>query len=213
MSILCIPDPSPAAVDSYFVSGLSFFDTADLAHTASDLNTRSLSPAWDNDFLLSFGAGEGLAVLGGFGLLWSRRTERSDNIPFAPDQGRSRLQLLGFPFSAGVVKRFSPPDRRGWVAGGLAHYYFLQLTVENPNSAEGDPRYFRLAEDDKADRDGQGPGITAFAAYEIPFFLGRLGAGVKARWTSISIDPVDGMSTPDVDLSAITLFLSVALAD
>ncbi len=200
-------------MDSYFASGISFFRPGDFSATADDLGTRSLSPAIDSDFLLSFGDRNGLAYMGGFGFFWSRRTEKSDNIPFTSDQGKAQFQLLGFPFSAGFVRRFGAEGERGWAAGALAHYYFIQISVENPNSAEGDPVYFRLQEDNRAERDAQGPGVSAFALYEFPFFLGRFGAGVKGRWTSLEVKEINGMSTPEISLSGISLFLSIALVD
>lgn len=211
--ILLSPKHSFCGVDSFFATGISFFRTADLAATADDLGSRSLSPAADSDFLLSFGNRDGLSYLGGFGFLWSRRTEKPDDISFTPDEGRARFQLLGFPFSLGVVNRFGEEGNRGWAGGVLAHYYFIQISVDNPNSAEGDPRYFRLQEDNRAERDAQGPGLTAFAVYEFPIFLGRFGMGVKGRWTSLEVKEINGMSTPEVDLSGITLFLSIALVD
>ncbi len=203
---------SALSVDSYFTPGISFFPSGDLSQTADDLGTRDPSPAFDGDFLLSFRRGTRNSFLAGFGLVLSKRTEMGSDVPFAPAETKAKLQLFSFSFTTGWTKRFAPPDRKGWAAGLFAHYYLVKASVENPTSAEGDPQYFRLRADDTAERNGGGPGVSLFGAYEYPFFLGRIGIGVKARWTAIQVDEIDGLGTPDIDLSGATLFISVLLS-
>ncbi len=211
--ILSFPVVSRCGLDSYYASGVSFFRTADLGSVTDELDTRSLSPGLDSDFLLSFGKPGGSAYLAGFGFIWSKRTERPDDIPFSSENAKASIQVFALPITAGYVKRFSEPGRRGWAAGGLVHYYIVKANVDFPNPEEGDPSYFRIRSDNSAERDAKGPGVSAFAAYEYPFFLGRFGIGIKGRWTSLQTETIDGIGTPEIDLSGVTLYLSIALVD
>jgi hypothetical protein len=77
--------------------------------------------------------------------------------------------------------------------------------------ARGDPSWFSLDASGRGERDGEGPALSAFVMYEIPFFLGRAGIGVKGRWAALRITDEPGLSTPEANLSAVTFFLSAAL--
>ncbi|MFH1679795.1 MAG: hypothetical protein ABIH26_04030 [Candidatus Eisenbacteria bacterium] len=207
--LLGLAAPSRGEVNSLFLGGLGFFDTGELDRTAADTRTGTLSPGFDGDFLLTFRDKRKTSVLAGFGIFWSRRTEKADDIPFAEPEQRSRFEVLGFPFSAGFVRRDPERSGRGWMWGALAHYYFLKATVDaDPN--RGDPAWFVL-DAGHGERDAQGPAFSAFAVYELPFFMGRAGAGVKARWAFLSASEEAGVGTPDFNLSGVTLFLSAAL--
>ena len=210
LSLLAGAAGARAGAGSLFLGGLSFFDAGDLDRTSEDIRAGSLSPGFDGDFLLSFRDAKRTSVLAGFGIFWSARTERDEEIPFSAPEEEARLEAFAFPFTAGFVRR-PPPDRsRGWAWGALAHYYFVKMTVD-ADPGLGDPSGFSLDASGRGERDGGGPGISAFAAYEIPFLLGRAGAGVKARHAPVSVNGEPGLYTPDMNLSGITVFLSVAL--
>ncbi len=210
IALLVIPQHAHGEVGSMFLNGLSLFASNDIDRTADDLQTGNLNPAYDGDYLLTFGNPNGNHTLFGFGYFWTRRTE-SNELPFGLSSGEARLQLFGFPISAGFGKRFSLSPGRTAVIGLLGQYYFLQASAKSPDP--GDPAWFLLGEDNTGDRNAQGPGLTLFAAYEIPFFFGRIGLGAKGRITSLRVDEISGLAAPDLNLNGATVFLSVALND
>lgn len=202
--------PAAAGVNSLFINGLSFYDTGDFDRSAEDIRAADLSPAYDGDFLLTFRDSKRTSVLAGFGIFWSRRTEDVKDLPFSSPTDKSTIEVIGFPFTVGFARRGSENGGRGWMGGAMAHYYLLKVSV-NANPGLGYPAGFSLNMNGEGERDGGGPGLSAFAAYEVPFFLGRIGAGVKGRWTSITIGEKAGLDTPGIDLTGVSLFLSVAL--
>jgi len=208
--LLSFTAPLRAEVNSLFLSGLSFFQTGDLDQSAEDLRTGDLSPGFDGDFLLTFRDSHRTSVLVGFGIFWSRRTEETGDIPFETPPEPSRIEMLGFPFTVGFARRDPERQGPGWFYGALAHYYFLNTTVE-ADPGLGDISGFNVGLDGEDQRGADGPGVSAFLGYEIPFFLGYFGVGVKGRWTSISVDEKRGTRTPEYDISGLTLFLSAAL--
>jgi hypothetical protein len=199
-----------AEVNSLFLSGLSFFQTGDLDESAEDLRTGDLSPGFDGDFLLSFRDSHRTSVLAGFGIFWSRRTEDTGNLPFEEPREGSRIEMLGFPLSIGFARRDPARTGAGWFYGALAHYYFLSTSVRADPSL-GEIRGFSVGLDGEGERGADGPGVSVFFGYEVPFFLGSIGAGIKGRWTSLSVDEKPGPGTPEYDISGVTLFLSAAL--
>ncbi|RPJ43849.1 MAG: hypothetical protein EHM19_07885 [Candidatus Latescibacterota bacterium] len=210
-SILLVASAAALAdVNSLFLNGLAFFDTGDLEKTSRDVHAGNLSPAFDGDFLLSFRDKKKTSVLAGFGILWSRRTEKDDEIPFEAPERMARVEALGFPFALGFARKEAAMDRRGLSWGALAQYYFVKFTVD-ADPARGDPAGFSLDASGRGERDGEGPALSAFAIYDFPFFLGRAGVGVKARWAGVAIQKEPGLSTPEVDLTGVTLFASIAL--
>ena len=88
----------------------------------------------------------------------------------------------------------------------------MKATVTNPVVGEPDPPYFRTR-GGAGDRDARGPGISAFGTYEWPLFLGRIGLGVKLRWADLKVSDVEGLITPEINLTSLTFFLSVLLID
>lgn len=198
--------PALADMGIVFLNGASLYDTGDLKESARDLEVTNPSLAYDGDFLLTFGDRRGSALFG-FGYFWARRTQ-ADDIPFE-SRDPKRLQLLGFPFTAGYVKRWERANGHYWSIGAMAQYVFVKATVENPDAV--DPSWFVLREGNTGDRDAKGPGIAVTAGYEMPFFLGLWGAGVKARWSALSVEDVRGLATPDFQISGISLYLSIAL--
>ncbi len=209
--LLAIALPAAASVNSLFINGLSFYDTGDFDRSAEDIRAADLSPGYDGDFLLTFRNSKRTSVLAGFGIFWSRRTEDVKDIPFSAPTEKSTIEAIGFPFTVGFACR-DPENRgrRGWVWGAMAHYYLIKVSV-NADPGLGYPSWFSLNESGEGARDGAGPGLSAFAAYEVPFFLGRIGAGIKARWTSLAIDEEAGIDTPGFDLTGVSIFLSLAL--
>jgi len=197
-------------VNSLFLGGVSFFDTGNLDRTAADIRTGTLSPGFDGDFLLTFRDAKRTSVLAGFGIFWSRRTEAKDEIPFEAPDRLSRFEAFGFPFSAGFAVRDPERTGRGWAWGVLAHYTFLKISVD-ADPARGDPSGFLLDASGRGERDAEGPALSVFAVYEIPFFMGRIGAGAKIRYAAIATEEKAGLGTPDFNLSGVTLFLSAAL--
>ncbi|MFH1277952.1 MAG: hypothetical protein ABIK65_06200 [Candidatus Eisenbacteria bacterium] len=209
-TLLCLtPSLSGAGVNSLFLNGLTFFDTGGFDRTAADLRADDLSPGYDGDYLLTFRDSKKTSVLAGFGIFWSRRTERDDDIPFQAEGAKGRIQAIAFPFSVGFARRDPGDAGRGWMWGALAHYYYLKVSVDAPEEL-GTPAWFRLS-GEEGERDGQGPALSVFAAYEVPFFLGRAGLGVKGRIAFVAINDERGLGTPDIDLTGLTIFLSAAL--
>jgi hypothetical protein len=208
--LFCFAPAARGEVNSLFLGGASFFDTGDLDRTAADIRTGTLSPGFDGDFLLTFRDAKKTSVLAGFGIFWSRRTEAEDEIPFdAPDR-LSRFEAMGFPFSAGFAVRNPERRGRGWAWGVLAHYTFLKLSVD-ADPARGDPSGFLLDASGRGERDAEGPALSVFAIYEIPFFMGRIGAGAKVRYAALATEEKPGLGTPDFNFSGVTFFLSAAL--
>lgn len=207
--LLSIASFASGEVNSYYMGGVSFFNTGDLNATTDEIDAGDLSPGLDGDFLVSFRDSKRTSVLAGFGILWSQRTEKENDIPFEGPGDRARIELLGFPFTIGFARRNPENGSGGLVWGALAHYYLMKVSVEDQ---EGDVLSggFRIGGDGMAERDAAGPGVSLFAAYEIPFFLGRIGAGMKGRWTDIRAEEKDNLGTPEFQLSGITLFLSIA---
>lgn len=206
--LLLLPTASAAGVNSLFVNGLSFFDTGDFDRTASDLRADDLSPGYDGDYLLTLRDSKRTSVLAGFGIFWSRRTEKDDDIPFQEETARGGIETIAFPFSVGFARRDPANAGRGWMWGALAHYYFVKVSVDAPPGQE--PAWFRVS-GEEGERSGAGPALSAFAAYEVPFFLGRVGIGAKGRLAFVEIDEERGLGTPEIDLTGVTLFLSAAL--
>lgn len=206
--LFLIAAPAAASVNSLFTNGLTFFDTGDFDQTAEDLGADDLSPGYDGDYLLTFRDTKKTTVLAGFGVFWSRRTDKRRDIPFEEAGPKGRIQTIGFPFTLGFGRRDPANAGRGWFWGVLAHYYFLKVSVDAPDGQE--PSYFRVS-GDEGERDAEGPALSAFVAYEVPFFLGRVGAGVKGRVASIAVSDEPGLAKPEIDLTGVTLFLSVAL--
>ncbi|MBN1826095.1 MAG: hypothetical protein JW958_07505 [Candidatus Eisenbacteria bacterium] len=207
--LLLAPLPAAAGTGSLFFGGLSFFDPGDMDDAAKDLNTGGLSPGFDGDFLLAFRADEPTAILAGFGLFWSRRSEDDDGISFTEDPDLARLEMFGIPFTVGFIHRHAAPDERGFAWGALAQWTFLKMSVST-HPADTVRGGFRIDLDGTAERDADGPGLSLFGAYEIPYPLGRLGAGFRVRWTRFSADPISGLADPDAQLTGCSLFLSVS---
>ncbi|NNE10150.1 MAG: hypothetical protein HKN20_16445 [Gemmatimonadetes bacterium] len=206
LASLAAPPGVQADIGIAFMNGGSLYDTGDFKQTANDLELTNPAIAYDGDFLLTFGDRRGSALVG-FGYFWARRTQ-ADDIPFESNDPK-RLQMLGFPFTAGYMKRWERANGHYWSLGAMAQYFFMKTTAENPDAV--DPSWFILREGDTGDRDAQGPGIAVTAGYEMPFFLGLWGAGIKARWTALSVDDVRGLATPDFQISGVSVFVSVAL--
>lgn len=194
---------------SYFRAGLSFFDTGDLDAAAEDLNTADLSPGFDGDFLLAFRARRPTSILAGFGFFWSRRRESDDKISFTPDPDLARLEMVAIPFSIGFLRRYAPPDSPGFAWGALAQWYFAKISVST-DPADTVRGGFRIGLDGGAERDADGPGLSVFFSYEVPYALGRLGAGGRFRWTRLRADPLGGLADPDLSLTGLSFFLSVS---
>ena len=208
LAVLTVAVPAEAGVNSLFINGLGFFDTGDLRQASDDLGAGNLSPGYDGDFLLTFRDSHRTSVLTGFGIFWSRRSEKDDPLPFEAPTAPGRIEILGFPFTVGFARRGADPDRRGWVWGAMGHYYYVKLSVDSPPGLE--PSFFRVS-GSEGERNAEGPALSAFAAYEYPFFLGRAGVGVKARYAWIDVDDEAGLSTPDFGMTGVTLFVSAAL--
>lgn len=208
--LVSFASPLRADVNSLFLSGLSFFETGDLDESVQDLRTGDLSPGFDGDFLLTFRDSHKTSILAGFGIFWSRRTEDTGDIPFEEPTEGSRIEMLGFPLTVGFARRDPARTGPGWFYGAMAHYYFLSTSVR-ADPGLGEVRGFPVGPDGEGERGADGPGVSVFAGYEIPFFLGYAGVGVKGRWTSLSVDEKPGLGTPEYNISGVTLFLSAAL--
>ncbi len=206
------PAPARAAeIGAIMMGGAAFFNSNDVDRVAEELDFGSLSPGIDGGVFLQIGSPRrGLSTLAGVSVFWSRRKHPdnfvSDNGDRTPRDGAFRLTSLGFP----VTLVYSiPRGRARFYAGGGVGYYAATVSAES--DLTGSSWFPSDGSTNDGSRSADGPGIHFLAGYEHPTSIGGIGAGVLLRHARFQTDPVSGASDFDVDLSGVSLFLSLSI--
>lgn len=192
--------------------GAAFVAANDIDRIAGDLNFGSLSPGVDGGVLLQFGRiDHGWSGAIGLDAFWSRR--RLDDIYFPDDSGplesnRSAFTVTAIGFPASAIYSLPRMGGRVWAGAGAGYYV---ATVRANTNISGSNYFPNDGTSDEGERAADGFGAHAMAGYERATRVGRIGGGVLARLARFPSDEVRGSSDFDVDLSGVTVFLSLSV--
>ncbi len=206
--------PAPALsaeIGAIMMGGAAFFNSDDVDRVAEELDFGSLSPGIDGGVFLQIGPPRrGLGALAGVSVFWSRRKHPdefvNDNGERAPGDGAFRLTSIGFP----VTLVYSiPRGRARFYAGGGVGYYAATVSAES--DLTGSTWFPSDGTANDGSRSADGPGVHFLAGYEHPTSIGGIGAGVLLRHARFKTDSASGASDFDVDLSGVSVFLSLSI--
>jgi hypothetical protein len=117
-----------------------------------------------------------------------------------------RLTSLALPVSA----VYSIPTGGGRLyAGGGAAYYVATVTAES--DVTGSNWFPNDGISRSGSRSSDGPGFHFLAGYEHPTSIGGIGGGILLRRARFPTDPAPGVSNFDVDLSGVSVFVSLSV--
>lgn len=193
------------------MAGAAFFNSNDVDRVAEELNFKSLSPGLDGGVFLQVGsARNGWSGLGGIAVFWARRRHPtefvSDEGSITESEGAFRLTSLGIPITA----LYSLSRGRGrFYAGAGVGYYVATVTADS--DVTGSNWFPNDGTSSGGTRSADGPGLHLVAGYEHPTPIGGLGAGLLFRHARFPTDDVRGASNFDVDLSGVSLFVSLSV--
>jgi hypothetical protein len=199
-------------IGAIMMGGAMFFNAGDVDRVAEELDFGSLSPGIDGGVHLEIGSPRGgLTALVGLGVFWSRRQHSDDFVSENGDvtrrEGAFRLTSIGLP----VTLVYSiPRGRARFYAGGGVGYYAATVSAESDLSGSG--WFPGNGSANEGSRSADGPGIHLMAGYEHPTSIGGIGAGVLLRHARFPTDAATGASDFDVDLSGISVFLSLSIS-
>jgi len=204
--------PARAEIGARMSVGAAFVAAKEIDRIAADLNFGSLSPGVDGGVLFQFGRLD-RGWSGAFGLdaFWSRR--RLDDIYFPDDSGpaesnRSSFSVTAIGFPASAV--YSLPRMGGRISAGAGAGYYVATVRANTNLS-GSNYFPNDGTADEGERSADGLGLHATVAYERATRVGGIGGGVLMRLARFASDDVRGSSNFDVDLSGVSLFLSLSV--
>ena len=213
LGLLVAASPVDATeLGAIMMGGAAFFNSNEVDQVAEELNFKSLSPGLDGGVFLQMGPPrQGVSFLAGIGVFWSRRKHPTDFTNEQGDvssgEGAFRLTSLSLPITA--VYSF-PTGAGRFYAGGGAAYYVATVTAESDvtgsNWFPSDGTTSR-----SGSRSADGPGYHLIVGYEHPSPIGGIGGGVFLRHAKFPTDPASGVSNFDVDLSGISVFISLSV--
>jgi hypothetical protein len=206
------PTPVRAAeIGAIMMGGAAFFNSNDVDRVAEELDFGSLSPGIDGGVFLQIGPPRrGLSTLAGVSVFWSRRKHPDDFVNDSgermPGEGAFRLTSIGFPVT---LVCSIPRGRARFYAGGGVGYYAATVTAES--DLTGSSWFPSDGSTNDGSRSADGAGVHFLAGYEHPTSIGGIGAGVLLRHARFQTDSVSGASDFDVDLSGVSVFLSLSI--
>ena len=205
--------PARADISATMSAGPAFFDTGDVNEVARELNfDSSLSPGIEGGVQLRFGhADRGLCVQTGLGVFWSRRRHTES---VSTEQGRlvahqSTFRVTALDMPATLMYSATRWNGRVYSGAGVA-YYVATVSVEAEVVSSG--HFSTSGSTTAGERSADGLGFHALFGYERPTSIGAIGGGVLVRSARFSTDPERGTTDFDVDLSGITLFISLSVS-
>ena len=187
--------------------GAAFVGVDDVDRIANEMNFESLSPGIDGGVLVQFGSiDQGVSGEAGLEAFWSRRRINEIYYVDGTPAGQASFHVTSLGFPAGVVYSMQQGGGRLYFGGGIGYYV---ATVRAQADVSGS-NYFS-SDGFSGERSADGLGLHATLGYERPTGIGALGGGVRLRSANFTTDESRGAAEFDVDLTGVSVFISLSV--